>query len=183
MVVSDLRKNNISPQVGRNKKSGLLLSPNSKMLSTSPNGSPKMIRQKSSSSPNELKVELNDYQLYGYRRNSTYFTNGSTSYYENEMDDREPDYKEQFRQTMLQMYAETGRRRSDQYADLKQRKLEQRRQRNELLMESKDQSKFYSFIKYMVIEHEHILQLLIFLPLILTSLYIVCVEEKPLFTT
>uniref|UniRef100_A0A7M5X1V4 Uncharacterized protein n=1 Tax=Clytia hemisphaerica TaxID=252671 RepID=A0A7M5X1V4_9CNID len=182
MVVSDLRKNNISPQVGRNKKSSLLLSPNSKMLSVSPNGSPKMIRQKSSSSPNELKVELNDYQLYGYRRNSTYFTNGSTSY-ENDFEDGQPDYKEQFRQTMLQMYAETGRRRSGQYADLKQRKFEQRLQRNELLEGKENQSKFYFFVKYMVTEHEHILQLLIFLPLILTSLYIVCVEEKPLFTT
>ena len=43
-------------------------------------------------------------------------------------------------------------------------------------------NKVFLFIKFMATEHEELLQLLIFLPLILASLYIVFVEKKPLVT-
>ena len=155
-----------------------------------------------SSGTDSLKViELNDYQLYGARRHSTYFTNGS-SFFENDNnavfsdhpDEATVDYKEQFRRTIRQMYAETAaaggaRTRSSggvadqQYGDFKQRKQQQQQQRkwNKKLTEEKNNKLLYSFIKY-IVEKELLLQLIIFFPIILTSLYIVFVEEKPLFT-
>ena len=42
--------------------------------------------------------------------------------------------------------------------------------------------KFITFIKYVATEHEHLLTLVIFLPLILVTLYIAFIEQSPLFT-
>ena len=157
-----------------------------KMSSNTPSN-PQLIRAKTSTSDSLKVFELNDYQLYGTRRSSTYFTNGSTSsFYEHDNTfeaasggEEVSDYKEHFRRTILQMYEETGGARSrntDQYADLKQQ-----RKRKRQAGEKETQNRLYLFIKYMATEQELLLQLFIFFPLILASLYIVFVEEKPLF--
>ena len=84
------------------------------------------------------------------------------------------------------MYAETdgARARNIEYADMIKKRQEQQRikKNREKVGEKEAHNRLYLFIKYIATEQELILQLFIFFPLILTSLYIVFVEEKPLFT-
>ena len=181
MGMNDLRKVSIQPISRSSSRKSL------KMNSQQSIGGQLSPTKRTTSFNKELKVELNDYQLYGPRRSSTFFTNGS-SYDENPTNDEEepPDYKEQFRRTILQMYAEAGSgNRSTPYADIQQRRLlfqKAQLQQQANNADKEHESRLYDFIKYLATEHEGILQFVIFLPLILTSIYIVFVEQKPLIT-
>jgi len=178
MGVNDLRRPSIQQISRSNSRKG------SKMTSQQSVG--QLSPTKRAKSFNDLKVELNDYQLYGARRNSTFFTNGSN--YDNENPNNDsgeevPDYKQQFRQTILQIYAETGGgNRKAPYADIQQRRLFQKARQQAENADKQQESRIYDFIRYLATEHEGMLQLVIFLPLILTSIYIVFVEQKPLVT-
>jgi len=141
-------------------------------------------------SDSKTMKELSDQQ--GGRRRSTYFTNGSASYYGvdyiDQNNEQPSDYKEQFRKTILQMYAE------DELAKMTSpvtKKTVLMRNNKQLSVSTKDLKcnnsehhtyKMVDLIRYMATEHETLLQILIFLPLLVTALYITFVEERPLVT-
>ena len=201
-ISSDLRKtNSLSIHHYNHQQGGGLprkrLQSQSSMMNKSPNNSnnPQLLRTKSMTSDSlKVGVELNEYQLYGTRRKSTYFTSGSSSSFNDNDNDTTAttsgdttDYKAHFRRTLLQMYAETGgarARNTEQYADLVKKRQEQQRMKKNRQVGEKEahHNRLYLFIKYIATEQELLLQLFIFFPLILTSLYILFVEEKPLFT-
>lgn len=200
-ISSEIRKTNslsslhhYNHQQGGGLPRKRLQSQASTMNKPSNNSNSQLLRTKSMSDSLKVGVELNEYQLYGARRKSTYFTNGSaSSFYDNDNTNDTAtspgdttDYKEHFRRTLLQMYAETdgARARNIEYADMIKKRQEQQRikKNREKVGEKEAHNRLYLFIKYIATEQELILQLFIFFPLILTSLYIVFVEEKPLFT-
>lgn len=114
------------------------------------------------------------------RRGSTFFTGpntGSGLADHGGHEDEDLDYKEQFRSTILRMYAENERIRKQHQAF---QENQYRRRRLKDTAEQKEQSKVYLFIRYMATEHETLLQFLIFLPVILTALYIALIEKQPL---
>ena len=113
----------------------------------------------------------------GQRKRSTFFTNGSSAYEGLENDEFEADYKEHYRRTLMQMYAE------DELAkDIDNISRSSLLSDSGLKTQTVEQNQLLGCIRYMATEHESLLQFLIFLPLILTSFYIVFVENKPLIT-
>ena len=145
--------------------------------------------------------DSNDSAEIKSRRRSTYFVSGSTahnehnicavlnegSYYDADGFDH-TDYKEHYRRTLLQMYAEDELAKHDEPSQsLDSTNHNYSTSLNNIANNNNNQScveanRMYMFIKYMATEHESLLQLLIFLPLILTSFYIAFVEKKPLIT-
>lgn len=130
------------------------------------------------------------------RRRSTYFISGSTAHNEHNIcavlnegshygqdGNDQTDYKEHYRRTLLQMYAEDELAKHEEpfshSTTPSYSKTTIVNTNNQACFEA---NKIYVFIKYMATEHESLLQLLIFLPLILTSFYIAFVEKKPLIT-
>lgn len=141
----------------------------------------------------------NDFVESKSRRRSTYFKSGNTahnehnicavlsesSHYNSDGIDQ-TDYKEHYRRTILQMYAEDELAKQDNSSfhlstpsssDYTTATITTNN--NQSCVEA---NQMYMFIKYMATEHESLLQILIFLPLILTSFYIAFVEKKPLVT-
>ena len=127
------------------------------------------------------------------RRRSTHFMNGGTtiSYEQSNCSimDEAPShydefdhtgYKQHYRRTLLQMYAEDEQAKNDPshsatvYTNTTTSSINSKT--------TAETNNMFLFIKYMATEHENLLQLLIFLPLILTSIYIAFVEKKPLVT-
>lgn len=142
------------------------------------------LNQRRSRSMSSAELKVAEISESSSRRGSTFFTGPSTggggsgsAGGDHTQDEAEHlDYKEQFRNTILQMYAENERIKK-QHQIYQENKHRKRKLKDTV---DKEQSKLYLCIRYMATEHETLLQFLIFLPLILTALYIVFVEKKPL---
>ena len=129
-----------------------------------------------SKSNQELKVEINESQLNNRRRSSghTFFAAGAPNEVDNN-DETDNDYRVRFRQIMRQIYAEQEKEKA-QIKQQYQRKLNQRLGEQQ----QEHRSKVLTFIRYIATEHESLLQILIFLPLIVTAFYIVVIEKGSL---
>ena len=91
---------------------------------------------------------------------------------EDSIEETEIDYRERFRITLQEIYAE-----QDKEKDIVKRC---RQQKTQLKLRESQQNTFFSFFKYMANEHESLLQIIVLSPLIVTSLYIIFVEKGSL---
>ena len=136
------------------------------------NNIPSLNRRSKSSS--DIKTDIIESQEKNRRKSGTFFAGAPTETIDN---DEEMDYHVRFRKIMREIYAEQEKEKTiikRQY----QQKLKSRLKEQQV----QGQNKLFNFVRYMATEHESMLQLLIFMPLILTAFYIVMIEKGSLVT-
>lgn len=128
---------------------------------------------KSNNKP-ETKLEAIDNASNPRRKSSTFFFTNSMIEPVNGENGPQVHSRERYRKVLREIYAEQ----EEQSIKLKNKCEEKMKSR--LKEQQERTNKFVRFIQYMSTEHETLLQFIVFLPLILTALYIAIIEENPL---